>query len=225
MPSKNENMQSLSIKDCAILNIATGVRAQNIKELKDQLLTIHPESILYHFWAKKLRPSFEEPEYNNDFATWAYTNLHDIKLAERLSLINPGMFSDTEDLRRKLVEVAELSLEENKSTLNTKEGEQFQFIRSEIVVFATQHMISKPEKLTELLPNLSLGSIYFHFINSKKRSDDTTDDISSWLSLFGEEYKGLTQQISKLDPYFFTLPELRIKVSQVFKGFFKGAKI
>ena len=130
------------------------------------------------------------------------------------------MFTDTEDLRRKLIEVVELSLEENKSSINTKEGEQFQFIRSEIVVFDTEHTISKPEELMELLPNLSLGSIYFHFIDSKKRSDD----ISSWLSLFGDEDKGLTQQISKLDPYFFTLSELRIKVSQIFKGYFEGVK-
>ena len=72
----------------------------------------------------------------------------------------------------------------------------------------------------ELLPNLSLGSIYFHFIDSKIRSDD----ISSWLSLFGDEDKGLIQQISKLDPYFFTLSELRIKVSQIFKGHFEGVR-
>ena len=220
MPPKNENIQTFNIKDCAILNIATGVRAKNLKELRDQLLTIHPESIFYHFWAKKLRSSFEKPEYNNDFASWTYSNLHDIKLAERLSLINPGMLSDTEDLRRKLIEVVELSLEENKSSINTKEGEQFQFIRSEIVVFDTEHTISKPEELMELLPNLSLGSIYFHFIDSKIRSDD----ISSWLSLFGDEDKGLTQQISKLDPYFFTLSELRIKVSQIFKGYLEGIK-
>jgi len=223
MTSNNKNIQPLNIKDCAVLNIATGVRSQNLKELRDQLSTIHPESIYYHFWAKKLRPSFEEPEYNNDFASWAYSGLHDSKLAERLSLINPGMFSDTEDLRRKLIEVADLSLKENNSTLDTKQGEQFQFIRSEIVVFDTQHIISNPEELKDLLPNLSLGGIYYHFIDSKRMSDNTANDISSWLSLFGDEYKGLTQQISKLDPYFFTLAEFRVRVSQIFEGFFKGA--
>ncbi len=218
MTSKNENIQPFNIKDCAILNIATGVRAKNLKELRDKLLTIHPESILYHFWAKKLRPGFEEPEYNNDFATWAYSNLHDIKLAERLSLINPGTF-DTQGLRVKLIEVVELSLEENNSNLNTKEGEQFQFIRSEVVVFDTQHMISNPEELKKLLPNLAPGSIYFHFIDSKNSSGD----ISSWLLQFGDEYSKLADQLSKLDPYFFTLTELERKVSQIFKDFLKGA--
>jgi len=223
MTSKSGNLQPLSIKDCAILNIATGVRAKNLKELRDRLLTIHPESITYHFWAKRLRPGFEEREYNNDFAAWAYTYLHDNKLAERLGLINPGILSDTEELRAKVVEVVELRLEENETTLDTKEREQFHFIRSEITLFDTQNVISKPEELTELLPNLSLGSIYFHFIDTKKGSNDQSGDISLWISGFGADYKELSEQISKLNPYFFTLTEFRTRVFQIFKDYFKGA--
>ena len=219
MTSKNENIQAIEIKDCAILNIATGIRAQNLKELRDQLLTIHPESIYYHFWAKKLRPGFEEPEYNNDFATWAYKNLHDNKTAERLSLINPGMFSNIEEIRSKLIEVVNLSLKESKSSINAKENEKFQFTRSDIVLFDTGHLISNPEELAEILPTLSLGSIYFYFICT----EDTSEDISSWLSQFGSKYEKLAEQTTKLDPYFFTLSEIRTKVSQIFKDYFKGA--
>ena len=112
----------------------------------------------------------------------------------------------------------ELSLEEE-STLKTKETEQFQFIRSEIVLFDTEQVISKPEELAEVLPSLSLGSIYFHFIDSRKESKD----VASWLSLFGNKYEKLTEQISKLDPYFFTLPEFRKRLSQISKDFLKGA--
>lgn len=201
-----------------MLNIATGIRAQNLKELKDKLTNIHSESIHYHFWAKKLRPGFEEPEYNNDFATWAYKNLHNNKLAERLSLINPGMFSNIEDLRSKIVEVANLSLEESKTSINAKEGEKFQFTRSEVVLFDTKFAISNPEELVDVLPNLPLGCIYFHFIYSK----NDTGDISSWLSQFDSKHNNLTDQISKLDPYFFTLSEIRVKASHIFTDYFKG---
>ena len=223
MTSKSGNLQPLSIKDCAILNIATGARAKNLKELRDRLLTIHPESITYHFWAKRLRPGLQEPEYNNDFAAWAYTNLHDNKLAERLGLINPGIFSDTKELRAKVIQIVELCLEENETTLDAKEGEQFHFIRSEITLFDTQNVISKPEELTELLPDLSLGSIYFHFIDARYGSKYESSNISLWISGFGADYKELSEQISKLDPYFFTLIEFRARVSQLFKDYFKGA--
>ena len=219
MTSKTENMQPLKIKDCTVLNIATGVRAQNLKELRDALVNIHPGSITYHFWANKLRPSFEEPEYNNDFAIWAYKSLHDNKLAERLSLINPGAFSDTQDLRRKLIEVLDLSIKENRSHENSKESEKFQFTRSEIVVFDKEIVVNKPQELSNIIGELPLGSIYYHYIYTDKPSEN----IYIWLAGFGDKYKGLTLELVNLDPYFFTLQELRSRSAQVFKDHFKGA--
>jgi len=220
MTSKNENIQTFQIKDCAILNIATAVRAQNLKELMDQLATIHPESIYYHFWANKLRPDFEKPEYNNDFATWAYKNLHNNKLAESLSLINPGMFSNIEELRSKLVEVIESTLQQDPSIVSSKESEQFQFTRADMILFNSEFSVSKPEELTQLIPILPLGSIYFHFIESKNGSED----INTFVSNAGDIYSELSVQLSTLDPYFFTLTELQSRASKIFKDFFQGAK-
>ena len=211
MTSKTENIQPLQIKDCEILNIATGVRAQNLQELRDALVSIHADSILYHFWARKLRPSFEDPEYNNDFATWAYLKLHHNRVAERLSLLNPGRFSDIEKLRDKLIEVLDFSIRENQLQENSKENEKFQFTRSEMVIFDTEITADSPQELEDIIDQLPLGSIYFHFINSN-------ESVTSWLSQFGDEGKRLTQQISRLDPYFFTLEDLRSRISSVFKG-------
>ena len=56
------------IKDCTLIAIATGEEAYNLRELHNQLKTIHPGCIYYHFWGGMLRPSFDEPEYQNDFA-------------------------------------------------------------------------------------------------------------------------------------------------------------
>ena len=211
MTPKTENMQPLDLKDCEILHIATGVRAQNIKQLREALVSIHPDSISYHFWARKLRPSFEEPEYNNDFANWAYTKLHDNKLAEQLSLINPSAFPNIEDIRARIIEVLDTRIEESDLLGNSKENEKFQFTRSQIVLFDTEIIVNKPEDLSDLIDELSLGSIYYHFINSK-------ESTTSWLSQFGEECNNLTRQISSIDPYFFSLHELQTKVSQIFKG-------
>lgn len=219
MTSKIENLQTLHIKDCEILNIATGVRAQNLEELRDSLKTIHPDSIDYHFWAKKLRPGFQESEYNNDFADWVYTRLHNNKLAERLSLINPGMFPNIDDLRSALIEVIQKSLEENKSAKNSKESEQFQFTQSQIVLFETKHEVSKPEELTDLIPRLSKGSIYYHFIASKNGSDD----IITYIEKSGDSYSELANKLSDLDPYFFTLSQLKSRATQICSNFFNGA--
>jgi|GEM_PF-2935322 len=45
MTSKNKNIQHLYIKNCKTLDIAIGIRAQNLKELRDELTTVYPESI------------------------------------------------------------------------------------------------------------------------------------------------------------------------------------
>lgn len=219
MTSKFENIQTLKIKDCEILNIATGVRAQNLEELREAINQIGPESLYHHFWAKKLRPGFEQSEFNNDFASWAYEKLHDTKLAERLSLINPGMLSNIEDLRSNLVEVIEKTLKENNSVEKSKESEKFQFTESQIVLFDTEHEISKPEELTELIPSLSKGSIYYHFIESK----NGPENIKTFITKSGDKYVELANELSDVDPYFFTLSELQSKVTQIFKNFFNGA--
>jgi hypothetical protein len=128
------------------------------------------------------------------------------------------MFSDTKELRKKLIEVIELSLEEDELTQNTKEGEQFQFTRSDIVLFDTGHLISNPGQLKELIPNLPLGAVYYHFIES----NNISSNIVTFVKNAGDEYSDLAIRLSKLDPYFFTLPELQSRASQIFKDFFQG---
>ncbi len=52
--STNANREPFFIKDCALVTIATGQKAQNLKELRNRLLTIHLGSIYHHFWGGTL---------------------------------------------------------------------------------------------------------------------------------------------------------------------------
>ncbi|HIE48161.1 TPA: hypothetical protein EYP84_04665, partial [Candidatus Bipolaricaulota bacterium] len=80
-------MKPFKVKDCTLIAIATGVQAQNLRELREKVETVHPGSIYYHFWGGMLHSRFEEPEFNNDFAAWVRHALHDPVLAERLAVI------------------------------------------------------------------------------------------------------------------------------------------
>ena len=99
-----------AVIDCAMLSIAIGASAQNLRELRDRLRSVPTSSLYFHFWGARLRPGFEEPEYNNDFALWARHGLNDRALAEQLSVIKPPGFGDLEALREELVEVVEQRL-------------------------------------------------------------------------------------------------------------------
>src|SRR3990172_11951859 len=126
-----------AVIDCAMLSIATGVSAQNLRELRDRLRSLPASSLYFHFWGAHLRPGFEEPEYNNDFALWAKHGLNDLGLAERLSVIDPPSFGDLEALREELVDVVEQRLYEREVVPWAPADQEFHFIRSTLVVLDT----------------------------------------------------------------------------------------
>ena len=206
-----------AIKDCALVALATGRRAQNLRELRDQVMEIHAGSLFHHFWGGLLLPRFEEPEYNNDFAAWARHCLHDNRLAERLAVIDPTDFPDLEALRRELLEVIEERLEESEHVPWTKGDQQFQFVRSQVVVFDTHKRAETPEALGEMIPHLPVGSIFYHFIDARRRPPVRVDDFRAWLSGCGDRYAPLVDGLSAVDPFFATLTQLRAQLAAVFQ--------
>jgi hypothetical protein len=208
-----------ALKDCALIAMATGERAHNLRELRDRLEATRSGCIYYHFWGGLLRPTFDDPEYQNDFAVWAYHGLHDRFLAERLALVDPTDFDDLEDLRRELIEIIEERLDENELVPWAAAHQQFQFVRSQIVVFDTRVRISKPEELKGLMPQLTVGSVFYHFVDARRRTANKNDDFSEWFLGFGDDYKELLEQIASLDPYFKSLTELRVQLDEIFEEY------
>ena len=217
---KKKKKNYFIIKDCALTAIATGVKAQSLRELRDKLTNIHPGSVYYHFWGGLLSPRFEEPEFNNDFAAWAYRALRDPILAERLAMIDPTSFTNIEDLRQEVIEEIEERLYETEIVPMAKSDEAFGFIRSQIVIFDTYRRLIEPKELASVVPTLSGGSIFYHFIDARRRTDERIDDFRAWLKGFGNTYNDLCDMLAAVDPYFTTLVELRKTLSKIFKTYF-----
>jgi len=209
--------EAFLIRDCALIALATGTKAQNLKELRDQLLTVHPGCIYFHFWGAMLEPRFEEREYNNDFAAWARHNLHDATLAERLGVIDPTEHQDIEVLRQELIDVIEERLDENELIPWSRWDEQFEFIRSQIIVFDTQERITSPDEILDHVPRMSTSSVFYHFIDARRRTDNGVDDFRVWLAGFDSRYAELAAALADVDPYFITLAELRDELVRVLR--------
>jgi len=213
--------QTFNIMDCALIAIATGEKAQNLRELRDQLKYIHPGCLYYHFWGGLLNPHFDDPEFQNDFAMWTSRYLHDSKISEQLSIIDPNVFKDIEDLRREVIEIIEERLYTSDHVPWVKTGQEFHFIRSQIVIFDTGVSQRDPKDFLKIIPNMSLGSIYYHFIDSRRRTPGNKNDFSVWLAGFGDKYQGLIEGLDNIDPSFTTLNELRQEINFVFHNYFK----
>lgn len=210
------------IRDCVLLAIATGLKALTLKDMSDCIARIRPGSIYYHFWGGLLQPRFEQPEYNNDFAAWARHDLHDTALAERLAVIDPGEFTDMEDLRRELIEIIEQRLDESERSQWLPAAQYFEFIESKIVVFDTHTRVAEPEVLAGLVPRFSTGTVFYHFIDSRRRSEAKLDDFSAWLGNFGDRHAALLRDLADIDPYFGSLVELRQTLAGTFARHFQG---
>ena len=163
------NPQDFVVNDCALVPLATGVRAQNLPGLRDGLLAVPADSVYYHFWGGLLRARFDDPEFNNDFAVWARHALHDLPLAERLAVIDPADFVDAEALRQEVLEVVEQRLDEIEVPAWAPRDRQFHFMRGQLVVFDTGRRLHEPRELVDLLPQLSAGSVFYHLIDARRR--------------------------------------------------------
>ena len=205
------------VTDCALIAIATGEKAQNIREMHNRLMRTYDEGVIYyHFWGGLLRPHFVDPEYQNHFAGWAYHDLHDRRLAEKLSIINPADYASIEELRHEVIEVFEARMDEDDAASRVEAEHPFFFMQSQIVVFDTRLRVDTPEVLSKMIPDLSLGSLFYHFIDSRRRSPSGGDDFSQWLKCWGGRYQELIEEIHSIDPYFNSLIELREDLAAVF---------
>jgi hypothetical protein len=221
MLENNSNKQAFYVMDCSLVAIATGKKALNLRELREGLVDIHPGSIYYHFWGGLLRPSFDDPQFHNDFAVWSHYSLHDDALAERLAVIDPTNFPSLELLRQELIEIIEERLEELERPAWVARDLQFHFRRSQIVVFDTNKRIERPEDLQAAIPKMPVGCIFYHFIDARRRHPGGLDDFRAWLAGFGETYEELSGLLASVDPYFVSLTELRGQLDEVFQKYFQ----
>ncbi len=198
-----------AIKDCAVIAIATGRQAWTAEELREGIAESPAESLYHHFWTGLLQPRFEEREYNNDFAGWAAHYLHEHRLGEQLAVIDPTAYPDLEALRTLLLELLDHTMEKDEILASKRADRPFDFIRSQIVIFDSRWRIAQPHELLRVVGELPLESIFYHFIDARRRDPPGQDDFSAWLKGFGEPMTELVSALQRLDYYFDGLSRLR----------------
>lgn len=198
----------LVVKDCLLVALATGHRAQALRELHAGLRAVSPESIYFHFWGRLLRPRLDDPEFHSDFASWARHSLHDEVLAERLAVVDPADFHQVEELRREVLDIVEARIDET-MPMAVPPDRQFHFRHCQTLVLDTGIRVADPADLVDVLPRLSLGSIFYHMIDARRRDPVRVDDFRVWLGECGPALEPLVDRIARVDPYFSTLAELR----------------
>jgi hypothetical protein len=201
------------IKDCALITrTGNGLPAMNLREFRQGVSSCPIESIYHHFCETVLRPSFDDPEFHNDFARWARRGLHDHVLAERLEILDPYDFPNFEELRRTVLDIIDDHLSEISYIAWVDEGLSFHFLRATTVVFETGNSFSKPSELVRVISEMTTSSLYYHFWEARRRTEDQRDDFSHWLKNWQGRYDKVIEAIRNTDFYFMSLRELQKKL-------------
>ncbi len=211
------------LRDCALVAQSTGFKAQTLAEFHDALIRVDAASIYHHFWGRFLESRFDEPEYNNDFASWTYRALHEKVLAEKLSMITPTAYATIEEIREDVVDTVAEHLDRQDYMPWARADQRFYFLKSQIVVFDTRRYLHHPSELLSVLHDMSLGSVFYHFIDARRRTPLCCDDFSAWLQGWGDEFSLLRSQLLAIDPFFSSLKELRWRVEQLLKTTLGGS--
>lgn len=215
---------AFEIRDCAVISLATGHRVLTLMELRDRLADIGSDSIYCHFWGRLLQASFEHREFNNDFAAWARHELHDHVLAERLAVLDPSEVPDPEALRTALLEVLDDRIDEDPYMARRLATREFHFLSAQVVTFETGRLAHRPEELARIAPELSVGSVFYHFVEARRRHPLAVDDFSAWLEAFDGRYAELIERLAGIDFYFGTLVELRRQIAETLQSSFGGSQ-
>lgn len=211
------------IKDCALVVRMADVRpAYNLRELFERIRTCSPDSIYHHFCETPLRATFDDPAFRNDFAVWSHRALNDEILAERLGILDPYDFEDIEGLRRIVLDIIEERLSEITHIPWAKSGQEFHFLQALTVVFDTGRRIEDPVELPRAISQMTTSSLYYHFLEARRRVEGRLDDFTAWLQDWDDRGDSLSESFSIVDFYFLSLKELQIELAhtadQVLKG-------
>lgn len=206
----DHNSMGFEINDCSLITRMAGVRdAMNLRELAERLKICPEECLFHHFCETVIRPTFDYPEFPNDFAYWASSKLRDSVLAERLALINPYKVGTFDDLRQNILDIVEERMREIDYIPWAPKSGAFHFLQAATAVFTTGIILESPDDLFRQLPLMTRGSIYYHFVESRRRTEGGTDDFSAWLVEFGGTVQPLIKTFSEVDFYFLSLTELQ----------------
>lgn len=196
----------------------TGLKAANLHEFV-QLLKIVPASCIYHHTHQFLQQNqYLSPEPPNDFAYWVTEVLGDRELGEILSSINTVQFPTIRSFRERMIIAIEEHLKARPSAQIRFAGEadEFHFIKSVSFIFPSSYIAHDLNEFADILSKISLASIYFHMFEARLRLEKETNDFSFWIATsIGD--KDLADEISRLDPYTYTLEDLRRTIIGIVK--------
>jgi len=192
-------------------------RASNINELLEGVKTCSEESIFQHTFRTLQEHHFIKEGFSNDFAQWAYVDLGEVGLGERLAGLDVREFTSLDAVRDRVIEIVKEFGDENPNAKMRCSPVPFYFCSSRLIVLPTDLRADNLAEFVDGLKKASLHSIQYHFIEARLRRKLDSNDFSIWL----KRDVGLDREavlLNQIDIYTSTLEGVRRKIIQILQN-------
>ncbi|MDA8243682.1 MAG: DUF5752 family protein [Elusimicrobia bacterium] len=197
------------------LTEVTGRRAFSVPELLEGIRQADDETVYHH--THRFIKQFHHlvPEGANDFAYWVTNTVQADRLGEELTAIDIVRYNSLADIRKAFVETIERHMAGNPGPHRVvAPGREFHFMRAVRFSLPTPCSADDHRSFVECLKNVNPSSLYLHVFEARLRPPYGVDDFSHWFRKeFGDERIG--REISRLDPYSYTLEGLRRRIIRI----------
>jgi len=204
-------------KFCTRLTLTevTGRKAYNTAELLEGIKAAD-DAVIYHHTHRFIKQSHHlVPEGANDFAYWVANTLQADRLGEELTSIDIVQYHSLADIKNAFVKMLVRHIAENPGPMRTvAPGREFHFMRAIRFSLPTECSATDYAGVIECLRKVSVSSLYLHVFEARLRPPYGVDDFSHWFKInFNDEIVG--REISRLDPYSYTLEGLRQRIIRI----------
>ena len=129
-------------------------------------------------------------------------------------------YAKEKELRGATLEVIDERLGELTMIPWARAGDEFFFMEATTVVFDTGTRISHTRDLAVSIGAMTAGSVYFHFLEARRRPPIGKDDFTAWLieNHDGEKNRPYIEALGRIDFYFHSLPDLRKELATRLSG-------
>lgn len=186
----------------------TGMYAQNLKELLNGIKNADDSIIYYHTHHYLIQHHYTIPSSPNDFAYWITERLGENLLGEEISSIDLWDFNTMIDYKNEVIKKITAFTAKNTNARHVGMNERFNFMKAITFVMSTGKEAYTLSEFHDILKNITIFSVYYHFFESHFRLESHLNDFTMWIK---SELKlpELAQKISNLDPYTLTMDNLK----------------
>ena len=168
--------------ECFVMPMPTGKRASNLRELLQTLREVNEAVLSYHLWQSRMAIAPPRRRVSKRLRHLGRQALQDSRLAEKLSVIDPFVYENMEQVRDILVDLLEEYLWDLPYVPWARPGFEFYFCEASTVVLRSQISARTLSEFCSGLAKVGLDSIYYHFVDARWRLRSMkTDDFSNWI--------------------------------------------